>query len=408
MLYEIGKIKAINLELTTNCNAMCSACIRWKDGGLNPVVEKNLGSKGHISLEVLSNIYCDELAQSEVFKRFELNGTVGDAINSPYLVDFVKMVRDKSKKFGKVHGPEIDLHTNGALHSTQWWADFAHIMNENNPNSQVIFALDGTDNETHQQYRKGCDYNKVLENAVSYINAGGKAIWQFIEFEHNKHQYEEAKSLCNELGFDSFYLKNNRGASEKIVSARHHTQFKNKDAIANIKDIDVNVNNKMDTKTTKRIKVETKEKLTYTVENSIDKQIEQSTKEVFKKYKSEEDYLSNDPITCEWGTRGELNIEWNGLVHPCCHMNVGMYKNYDKVYDNLTNIYTPDFWMVTETNTLKDVLDHEFWKDLEKSWQPDNNPDRKFKRLKACKESCITKELNLRNANKNLFIDKAL
>ena len=53
--YSPDNLKRIVLELTANCNAMCPGCDRWNKGtgGINSVVEKNLGTKGHMSLRKL-------------------------------------------------------------------------------------------------------------------------------------------------------------------------------------------------------------------------------------------------------------------------------------------------------------------------------------------------------------------
>ena len=40
-----------------------------------------------------------------------------------------------------------------------------------------------------------------------HINAGGKAVWQFIEFEHNYHPTDEAKQVAKNLGFTDFRVK---------------------------------------------------------------------------------------------------------------------------------------------------------------------------------------------------------
>ena len=50
-------------------------------------------------------------------------------------------------------------------------------------------------------------FNKIIENAKTFIDYGGNAVWQYIIFNHNIHQVEEAKHKAIELGFSSFTLK---------------------------------------------------------------------------------------------------------------------------------------------------------------------------------------------------------
>jgi hypothetical protein len=48
----------------------------------------------------------------------------------------------------------------------------------------------------------------VIKNAQTFIAAGGRAVWKMIEFDHNKHQRDQARTLSQELGFQEFRLVN--------------------------------------------------------------------------------------------------------------------------------------------------------------------------------------------------------
>jgi MoaA/NifB/PqqE/SkfB family radical SAM enzyme len=56
-------------------------------------------------------------------------------------------------------------------------------------------------------YRKNVKYNKVIENATAFIQAGGRAQWNFIVFKHNEHQVEAARQLAQSMGFKWFRAK---------------------------------------------------------------------------------------------------------------------------------------------------------------------------------------------------------
>ena len=43
--------------------------------------------------------------------------------------------------------------------------------------------------------------------AKAFIDAGGRAVWEYIVFAHNEHQVEEARNLADELGFEKFQVK---------------------------------------------------------------------------------------------------------------------------------------------------------------------------------------------------------
>ena len=44
----------------------------------------------------------------------------------------------------------------------------------------------------------------MIENATAFIAAGGRAIWRFVPFDHNRHQEAECRRLAKEMGFIDF------------------------------------------------------------------------------------------------------------------------------------------------------------------------------------------------------------
>ena len=47
-----------------------------------------------------------------------------------------------------------------------------------------------------------------MENAQAFINAGGRARWDYIAFAHNEHQIDEARQLAEDMGFLHLDIKN--------------------------------------------------------------------------------------------------------------------------------------------------------------------------------------------------------
>jgi MoaA/NifB/PqqE/SkfB family radical SAM enzyme len=101
------------------------------------------------------------------------------------------------------HNIRIDIHTNGSARNKRWWQNLAKSLPKNH---MVQFGIDGLA-DTHALYRVGTVFEKIIENACAYIEAGGKARWNFITFKHNEHQLEVARQTAKDLGFDSFYEK---------------------------------------------------------------------------------------------------------------------------------------------------------------------------------------------------------
>ena len=64
-------------------------------------------------------------------------------------------------------------------------------------------------------YRQGTDYNRIIQNAKTFIDAGGDAIWQFILFEHNKNDMIECYKLSQQMKFIDFKVLKNHSNKDK-------------------------------------------------------------------------------------------------------------------------------------------------------------------------------------------------
>jgi MoaA/NifB/PqqE/SkfB family radical SAM enzyme len=167
------------IEPSGLCNAKCPHCPRYTDDGflLNYIPET------HLLPNISKNISASKLKN---LKLVEMNGSTGDPFMNPYIEEIVKIFE---------FVPVISIDTNGGLRGKNWWKNFAKFKNV-----AVTWSIDGLE-DTNHLYRVGVDYNKVIENAKSFIDEGGFAVWKFIIFKHNQHQIEEATHLAKEMGF---------------------------------------------------------------------------------------------------------------------------------------------------------------------------------------------------------------
>ena len=147
----------------------------------------------------------------------------------------------------------------------------------------------------------------------------------------------------------------------------------------------------------KRQKTRVENKLNITLNNKVEYRTTEKVQEVIETINQIEDvakFLDEAPITCHWAGHRSINIEFNGTVHPCCHMNRGMYFPNDpesKFYYDVDKLYEPN-WNKLSNHKLKEIMDHDYFrKDLQDSWKPDTDPDKKFKRLLVCVETCTKK-----------------
>lgn len=183
-MLKFHQVEQIQIELTTRCNARCPLCIRnyrgmdHNDG--YPETELRLADiKKLFPIESLKNI-----------QRILFNGNLGDFGLAKDSIEIVKYFLECGIK-------EIDISTNGSMRTPDWWAQLAL------PGVTVGFALDGLE-DTHHLYRQDTDWHKIIKNASALIKAGGRAVWRFIPFDHNRHQQEACKQLSKELGFVDF------------------------------------------------------------------------------------------------------------------------------------------------------------------------------------------------------------
>ena len=185
-----NKIKWLHVEPSTRCNAWCSSCPRNKQGhGLTDFVLEDLDP------DRLEQIV-DKLPNLTVV---QFCGNLGDPCASKLIDRQLKIIKDRDL--------ELQIHTNGSLRSKDWWHNLAIMFSSR---LTVLFAIDGLE-DTHKIYRQATNWKKIIENAKSFIDAGGNAVWQFIPFAHNEHQIKDCMRLSTSMGFTRFeFIKSAR------------------------------------------------------------------------------------------------------------------------------------------------------------------------------------------------------
>jgi MoaA/NifB/PqqE/SkfB family radical SAM enzyme len=191
-LYHYDQVRMVHLELTHRCNAACPMCARNIHGGaLNPDMPLSEMSLADIKVILLP----DFIRQ---LKRIYACGNYGDPIVARDCVEVFRYLRE--------HGPDLNLclHTNGSARRPEWWRELAQVMQQG-PH-YLRFGIDGLE-DTNHLYRRGTDWKTVMRSAETFIEAGGRAEWDFLVFKHNEHQVEEAQKLAQEMGFKEFFVR---------------------------------------------------------------------------------------------------------------------------------------------------------------------------------------------------------
>jgi MoaA/NifB/PqqE/SkfB family radical SAM enzyme len=197
---NIDNIRNLHIELTTKCNARCPMCLRNVAG-----YPYNAGYPlTELSLQDYKSILSPAFLKQIEIVNF--NGNLGDFSVANDASEILHYTADNVG--------QVQVETNGGVRTPNWWAGLAR------DNVVIQFALDGLE-DTHSLYRIDTSYQKVLDNAIAFINAGGNATWKMIVFEHNKHQIEQCRELSIEWGFEHFLLIDDSERIESSVFSRN-------------------------------------------------------------------------------------------------------------------------------------------------------------------------------------------
>ena len=183
-------LKILEIENSTICNARCPQCLREE-----LPLEGFTFEETYLETDFFENYIPQKIYDG--LTKIHFGGTLGDPCAAPNFLDVIRVVKRKNPNM------MISVSTNGGMKSSEWWATLAGLLT---PKDQVSFAIDGLE-DTNHIYRVNVSWKKLMENAKSFIQAGGRAGWQFIVFRHNEHQTDQAAELAKELGFGEFILK---------------------------------------------------------------------------------------------------------------------------------------------------------------------------------------------------------
>lgn len=307
--------------MTEACNASCPMCARNLNGGeVNPYLHNK-----ELYIQDIEHIFPVSFVQQ--LKRIYMCGNYGDpAVARDTLEAF---------KYFRQHNADINLgmHTNGSMKKPEWWAELARTIGRK---GYVIFGLDGLE-DTNHLYRQGTVWSKIMDNVTAFIQAGGRARWDFIVFAHNEHQVEQAEQLSKDMGFERFqYKKSARFFSNTRGATKQEHQAQNRKGITTL--LQAPTNPKYRNAVLDKLKEVANVQNTniVTVDNiiSVDRLPEIQGMQRFstdpEKKKPMEKVWDDTEIDCKVAKEKNLYVTAEGVLQPCCWLAGQMYVWYYK------------------------------------------------------------------------------
>ena len=343
---KLSEIKNLQIEPTSRCNLICPQCARTHNGKVNPSLPLT-----ELNPNDYDNIFIDQLVSQ--LDHVAFNGSYGDPLASKNLDYVIDKLLKKNISMG--------IFTNGSLRNVSWWSELGNKFSKTT--NKVIFSIDGLE-DTNSIYRINSNFKKIMENARAYIQAGGRARWDFLIFFHNYHQVKEAKILAKKMGFESFLEKK----TKRFIASNY-------------------------THRSTSIKILNKKKIIGTLKPPPEDQ--KDFEEVLKKYNSFYDYIDTTSIHCKYqrDMKG-LFIDFEAFVWPCCWTGAPAYfmdleDPQKKQFDKLKNKYEKNFNNL-RYHSLEKILSHQWFKsDLVESWK-NKMTDQKNPKLFTCGRTCGT------------------
>ena len=184
-----GMPVSISFEPTTSCNLRCPEC----PSGLRAFTRPTGMLRRDFFRETIDQLYKD---LSYLVFYFQ-----GEPFLNP---DFLEMVKYAASR-------KIYTATSTNAH---YLKDAVAKRTVESGLDRLIISIDGTTQETYQQYRVGGNLEKVIEGAKNVVKWKRELksqtpfiIFQFLVVRHNEHQIEDVKALAKEVGVDDVWFK---------------------------------------------------------------------------------------------------------------------------------------------------------------------------------------------------------
>jgi MoaA/NifB/PqqE/SkfB family radical SAM enzyme len=385
------KVTQVHWEPTDKCNSGCAMCPRYDSQGFELSTLENV----EWTLESFKKAWTVDFIKD--LNKVLACGNFGDPCACKEFVDMYEYMREINPNI------ELACNTNGSLRTQDWWARLGKVITQRTDRTggYCTFSIDGLE-DTNHLYRRGTVWKNIMRNAEAFITAGGEAHWDFIVFEHNEHQVDEARNLAIKMGFKNFNVKrttrwnqykDGQGAYPVIWKGKYLydlKQPKEEKFKHNFEDATYFQQSKY-------------QSFNFHDFQQVEGKINKDSRFVNGKYQSI--VLHELKIACraiknarEYQPANEIFISAGGHVAPCCFLGSEPFKDYngvhaDKNYVDLIKMQGGLTELNMHKNNIYDILQLDiFQKWIPDTWKEDGN--RSMRPMK-CGQCCGVEFNNL-------------
>jgi MoaA/NifB/PqqE/SkfB family radical SAM enzyme len=190
----------IRLEASTLCQLRCQVC---------PLAQGKTGILGRSYLRFSD--FRRFIEQNPHIRNIELSN-YGEIFLNPDLKDIITLAHSKNINLAALNGVNLNRVNENILEAL---VKFRFKI--------ISVSIDGASRDSYRIYRRGGDFDTVLENVrrINYYKHKYRRkfphlIWQFVVFGHNEHELPAAKKMAKDLNM-GFVVKLNWNESYSPV-----------------------------------------------------------------------------------------------------------------------------------------------------------------------------------------------
>ena len=192
-------MKTINLDITHRCTLQCGKCSRQDP---TYVYEKR-----DVTLDEFNKI-------TDYYTHIIFCGQISDPSANPLMIDMLKYCYE--------HKIKIGLNTAASHKPIKWYKEAF----EANSLAHWIFGVDGLPKDSHK-YRIHQDGPKLFEVMKMGAKMGNNIRWQYIAFNYNENNIEEARQLAKDNGIQFDVIHSGRWETKDPLKPRNPNYYLN-------------------------------------------------------------------------------------------------------------------------------------------------------------------------------------